>query len=62
MGTRVGVDDTEKRDVSCSRSDLDPGFLISLLWSCCLLVKESAACYKLLKKHVRSLHVLRSMS
>jgi hypothetical protein len=47
MGPRVGVDDTEKRDVSHSPWDLDPGFLISLLSSCCLLLKESAACYKL---------------
>jgi len=46
MGPRVGVDGMEKRDVSYSPWDLDPGF-ISLLSSCCLLLKESAACYKL---------------
>jgi hypothetical protein len=45
MGRRVGVNDMEKRDVSCSRWDLDPGFLISLLSSSCLLLKESDACY-----------------
>jgi len=44
------VDVMEKRDVSCSRWDLDPGFLICLLSSCFLLLKESAAFYKLKKR------------